>query len=108
MSGAGGAARRDKPHYTFDNTQLQEIGRGNQALLNRLARIATRGSGATGTAGGTAGSKPPVLHKESSAARNRRKAAEEIERDNLVRGGVADEPTTRRAGLRGNGAWAEV
>ncbi len=80
MAGAAGGPRRDnKQHYSFDDTRLEDIGRENVALLHRLARVATRPSEL---------GKPPAVVKlaESSAQRNRRKAAAEIERGNLVRG----------------------
>jgi hypothetical protein len=73
-SAAGAGPSRD--NYSFDRTTLIEIGRGNKALLNRLAAVATRKP----TLASEAIKKGPV---ESSAQRNRRKAAEEIEKANL-------------------------
>jgi hypothetical protein len=72
---AGAGPSRD--NYSFDRTTLIEIGRGNKALLNRLAAVATR---KPTIAPGAAVKKGPI---ESSAQRNRRKAAEEIEKANL-------------------------
>jgi len=60
---------------SFKRHELAEIGRGNAALLSRLAAVATRRPEASG---------PAVLRlAESSAQRNRRKAAAEIEKANL-------------------------
>jgi hypothetical protein len=73
---AGAGPSRD--NYSFDRTTLIEIGRGNKALLNRLAAVATRKPTIAPGAGGL--KKGPV---ESSAQRNRRKAAEEIEKANM-------------------------
>jgi hypothetical protein len=73
-SAAGAGPSRD--NYSFDRTTLIEIGRGNKALLNRLAAVATRKP----ILASEAVKKGPV---ESSAQRNRRKAAEEIEKANL-------------------------
>ena len=72
---AGAGPSRD--NYSFDRTTLIEIGRGNKALLNRLAAVATR---KPTIAPGVGVKKGPV---ESSAQRNRRKAAEEIEKANM-------------------------
>ncbi len=68
MAGAG-------TNHSFGRHELAEIGRGNAALLSRLAAVATRRPEASA----------PVLARlpESSAQRNRRKAAAEIEKANL-------------------------
>ncbi len=79
------SALPSKSHFTFDDRRLEDIGRENVALLNRLAAVATRKAEV---------GKPPAVTKlaESSASRNRRKQAAEIERQNLVRrGGETEE-----------------
>ena len=81
-SGAGAptaAAPHARDNYSFKKTDLLEIGRGNSALLNRLAAVATRRPE-------LAAPTTARVVAESSAQRNRRKAAAEIEKANLVRG----------------------
>ena len=64
-----------RSNFSFDDRQLEDIGRENISLLNRLANVATRKP---------VHKEPTVLKVESSAQRNRRKQAQEIERQNLV------------------------
>ena len=70
MAGAG-----SRENHSFKRHELAEIGRGNAALLSRLAAVATRRPEVSA----------PALARlpESSAQRNRRKAAAEIEKANL-------------------------
>ena len=70
MAGAG-----SRENHSFKRHELAEIGRGNAALLSRLAAVATRRPEAPAPA--------IVRLPESSAQRNRRKAAAEIEKANL-------------------------
>ena len=63
-------------NYTFSNNRMGDIGRENQALLQRLQRIAVKGSG-TGVGGG--GYRP----LPSSQAVNRARKEKEIARQNL-------------------------
>lgn len=65
-------APSNKSHFTFNDTQLDQIGRENLSLLNRLARVATRPSG----------SGAPTTVK-SSFEINRMRQAREIEESNL-------------------------
>lgn len=55
---------------------MQDIGRENHALLQRLQNIAVKGSGATGSRG------PSVKVAASSHEINRRKKEQEIAREN--------------------------
>jgi hypothetical protein len=88
---AGGSHRHGgKTHFTFDDRRLEDIGRENVALLNRLSSVATRRVEV---------GKPPAVLKlaESSASRNRRKQAAEVEE--LNRGGREQDL------LSGGGKW---
>lgn len=68
-------ANTKRTNLSFDDRRLEDIGRENISLLNRLASVATRKP---------VNKEPSVLKVESSAQRNRRKQAQEIERQNLV------------------------
>jgi hypothetical protein len=76
VGAGGGIVKREKAHYSFDDKRLQDIGRENISLLHRLSDIATRPP--------QIATKPTTVKNESSAERNRKKAAAEIERQNLV------------------------
>jgi hypothetical protein len=66
-------SKREKAHYTFDNNELDRIGRDNIHLLNRLAHVATRKNDKVGSGTGI----------RSSFEINRMKAAQEIEAQNF-------------------------
>lgn len=71
-----GPARSAKTNYTFDSTRLDDIGRGNERLMNALTRI-NRGSSKPAAA------RRPVK-KRSSASINRRRANNKIMDENLA------------------------
>ena len=78
--------RRDKLHYTFDNSSLENIGRANFNLLMRLNSIATRpavyaGRGSAGKTSLSSTSRP--IHR-IRAEIEREKQAREIDRDNAI------------------------
>lgn len=77
------AARPKRSNYTFSDDRLTDIQRGNIALLDRMQRIAVKG---TETAPGRS---KPAVKVESSAAINRRKRDSEIARQNAVRAASA-------------------
>lgn len=62
-------------NFTFNNGRMNDIGRENQVLLQKLQRIAVKGSGATGAQGYKA--------LPSSQAVNRMKKEKEIARQNM-------------------------
>lgn len=83
--------RREKLHYTFDNSSLENIGRQNFNLLLRLNSIATRpdqfagkagAGGGGGKGGGGGGSTRPALR--SRAEIDREKQSREIDRTNAI------------------------
>jgi len=63
-------------NFTFSNNRMNDIGRENQVLLQKLQRIAVKGSGAAGSAGG-------YRPLPSSQAVNRMRKEKEIARQNL-------------------------
>jgi hypothetical protein len=79
--------RRDKLHYTFDNSSLENIGRANFNLLMRLNSIATRpavfASSGRGSVGKSSSSSSRPIHR-SRAEIEREKQAREIDRDNAI------------------------
>ena len=66
-------------NFTFDNVRVKDIGRENEVLLQKLQRIAVKGSGATG--GKVSGE---AKRRESSQEINRRRKEQEIARQNLM------------------------
>lgn len=62
-------------NFTFNNDRMSNIGRENQVLLQKLQRIAVKGSGATGNAG--------YRPLPSSQAVNRQRKEKEIARQNM-------------------------
>lgn len=63
-------------NFTFSNNRMNDIGRENQVLLQKLQRIAVKGSGAAGAGGG-------YRPLPSSQAVNRMRKEKEIARQNL-------------------------
>lgn len=74
--------RREKLHYTFDNRSLEEIGRQNYNLLDRLNRIATRPPQFGGAPTAAAPAPRPKLKSKSEIERDKRQR--EIDKANLI------------------------
>jgi hypothetical protein len=74
--GNGGGPNKN---FTFDTVRVKDIGRENEVLLQKLQRIAVKGSGATG--GKVSGE---AKRRESSQEINRRRKEQEIARQNLM------------------------
>ena len=72
----GGAKPGKRANRTFDNSRCQEIDRGNQALVRRLAQVHTR-TERSSVMGAT-----PRSKKIGSAGINRKKKQSKIDREN--------------------------
>ena len=66
---------RGQKNFTFNNDRMNNIGRENQVLLQKLQRIAVKGSGETGGSG--------YKSLPSSQAINRMRKEKEIARQNM-------------------------